>query len=127
MLDDVRAYATFLRSIGPARAVSALAAPVNYLLRDHDPAMWIWLANRNHLVLRSYFFFAWQARGCPRLVDKTPTNILHLPKLPRMFPAGRFLYIHHPRWMCSRPTLGPRPWTLTRLGRPDAGAVLLGI
>jgi hypothetical protein len=97
MLDDGRAYAAFLRSIRPARAVSALAAPVNYLLRDHDPAMWIWLANLNHLVLRSYFFFAWQARGCPRLVEKTPTNILHLPKLARTFPAGRLLYIHrHP-------------------------------
>jgi Sulfotransferase family len=96
MLDDVRAYAAFLRSIGPARAVSALAAPVNYLLGEHDPAIWIWLPNRNHLVLRSYFF-AWQARGCPRLVEKTPTNIRRLPKLARTFPAGRFLYIHrHP-------------------------------
>ena len=51
----------------------------------------------SHLVLRSYFFHAWQGRGCPRLVEKTPTNILHLPKLARTFPAGRFLYIHrHP-------------------------------
>jgi Sulfotransferase family len=95
MLDDPCAYAAFLRSIRPARVASALAAPVNYLLRD--PATWWWLATLNHLVLRSFFFYAWQARGCPRLVEKTPTNILHLAKLTRTFPAGRFLYIHrHP-------------------------------
>ena len=95
MLDDPCAYAAFLRSIRPARVASALAAPVNYVVRD--PAMWWWLATLNHLVLRSYFFFAWQARGCARLVEKTPTNVVHLPKLARAFPAGRFLYIHrHP-------------------------------
>jgi hypothetical protein len=95
MLNDPGAHAAFLRSIRPARVASALAAPVNYMLRD--PPLWLWLATLNHLVLRSYFFFAWQARGCPRLVEKTPTNVLHLPKLARTFPAARMLYIHrHP-------------------------------
>jgi hypothetical protein len=60
-------HAAFLRPIRPARVVSALVAPVNHVLRD--PTMWWRLANRNHLVLRKYFFFAWQARGC---ADLTP-------------------------------------------------------
>jgi hypothetical protein len=114
MLEDACAYTAFLRSIRPARVVSALTAPLNYLLRD--PAMWVWLANLNHLVLRSYFFHAWQARGCPRLLEKTPTNILHLPKLARAFPRGAFSTSIATRWTCSRPTVDVRPWTLTQAG-----------
>jgi hypothetical protein len=95
MLGDDQAYGDFLRVIRPLRVVSAVLAPVNYLLRDHVPSLWS--VNLHHLVLRAYFFYAWRARGCHRLVEKTPTNTLHLPKLNRTFPRSRFIYIHrHP-------------------------------
>ncbi|MPZ73151.1 MAG: hypothetical protein GEU74_07960 [Nitriliruptorales bacterium] len=96
MLDDSAAYADFLRSIRLPRAVSAVSAGPNYLLRNH-PADWLWYANLSHLVVRSYFSHATRARGCARLVEKTPTNSPHLKKLTRAFPRAQLLYIHrHP-------------------------------
>jgi hypothetical protein len=75
--------------------VSALWVGPNYLLRDR--AAWLWYVNLNHLVLRSYFFHATRARGCRRLVEKTPTNTPNLAKLTRTFPRTRLLYVHrHP-------------------------------
>jgi hypothetical protein len=95
MLGDRRAYRDFLRSIGALRVVSALWVGPNYLLRDR--ADWLWYANLNHLLLRSYFFHAAAARGCRRLVEKTPTNTPNIAKLTRTFPRARLLYVHrHP-------------------------------
>jgi hypothetical protein len=95
MLNDQAAWSTFLRTIRPLRAVSAAWAPVNYLLRDR--ARWLYYANLHHLVVRAYFFYAWQARGCVRLVEKTPTNTAQIDRLAVTFPRARFLYIHrHP-------------------------------
>lgn len=95
MLGEAETYAAFLRAIRPLRIVSAVLAPVNYVLRDRF--RWLWYVNLHHLVLRAYFFHAWRARGCRRLVEKTPTNIRHLPALAHAFPRARFLYIHrHP-------------------------------
>lgn len=95
MLGDEQAYDAFLRAIRPLRVLSAILAPVNYLLRDH--VGWLPSANLHGLVLRAYFFHAWQARGCRRLVEKTPTNTPHLGALAGAFPCARFLYIHrHP-------------------------------
>jgi Sulfotransferase family len=95
MLGDVRAYQEFLRSIAVLRVVSALWVGPNYLLRDR--AAWLWYANLNHLLLRSYFFHAATARGCSRLVEKTPTNTPNIAKLTKTFPRARLLYVHrHP-------------------------------
>ncbi len=96
MLDDEAAYRDFLRSIRLPRAVSAVSAAPNYLLRQRSPT-WLWYANLNHLVVRSYFWHAARARGCHRLVEKTPTNTRHLAELTRTFPGAQLLYIHrHP-------------------------------
>jgi len=95
MLSDTVAWHAFRRTIWPLRVVSAAWAPVNYVLRDR--VRWVWYANLHHLVLRAYFFYAWEARGCVRLLEKTPTNTVHLPQLAATFPGARFLYIHrHP-------------------------------
>lgn len=95
MLDDDRSYGRFLDSIRPVRPVSALLAGVNFVVRDR--VNWLWYANLNHLVLRSYFFHAVEARGCRRLVEKTPTNTRNIDKLARSFPNGQLLYVHrHP-------------------------------
>jgi hypothetical protein len=37
------------------------------------------------------------ARGCRRLIEKTPTNTTNLPRLEKSFPEARFLYVYrHP-------------------------------
>jgi hypothetical protein len=95
MLNDMQQYEAFLASVRILRLVSALSIPINVVLPR--PPTWWWLANLNHLLLRSYFFHAWIARGCTRLVEKTPTNTPHIPALTATFPNALLLYIHrHP-------------------------------
>jgi hypothetical protein len=95
MLDDEVAYREFLESIDVIRFASALAVVPNLLFRDRSD--FLWYANLNPLLLRSYFFHAANARGCRRLVEKTPTNTANIHRLWRTFPQARFLYIHrHP-------------------------------
>lgn len=95
MMNDEEAYREFLRSIRPIRILSASAVGVNFICRDRYD--WLWYANLNHLLLRSYFFYATRARGCRRLVEKTPTNTPNIERLWRTFPSAQFLYVHrHP-------------------------------
>jgi len=95
MLDDEVVYRDFLGSIRVIRVVNALAVGLNLMFRDRSDV--VWYANLNHLLLRSYFFHAARARGCRRLVEKTPTNTIHLHRLWRTFPRAQFLYVYrHP-------------------------------
>lgn len=95
MLGDAAAYRAFLRSIRLPRGLSAVNVGVNWVLRDRFA--WLWYANLNHLVVRSYFFHAWRARGCRRLLEKTPTNTAYIARLTAIFPHARLLYVHrHP-------------------------------
>ena len=95
MLNDDAAWNAFLRTIRPLKAVSVAWLPVNYVVRDR--LAWLYFVNLHHVVLRAYFFYATQARGCRRLVEKTPTNTRHLRRLALTFPHATFLYIHrHP-------------------------------
>ncbi len=95
MLDDAAAWAAFLRTIRVPKVASLALAPATYLLRDRLP--WLWRASLGHLVLRSFAFHATQARGCRRLVEKTPTHTRHLAQLTSAFPRCRLLYVHrHP-------------------------------
>lgn len=49
------------------------------------------------LVARSFVFHAQRARGCRRLVEKTPEHVHHVERLLSWFPEARILYIHrHP-------------------------------
>ena len=95
MLHDEVRHEQFLRSIRVIRLVSLLSVPLNLVVRDRSDL--VWYGELNHLLLRSYFFHAWRARGCRRLVEKTPTNTANLPRLEKAFPDARFLYVHrHP-------------------------------
>jgi hypothetical protein len=95
MLDDADAYRAFLRSIRAPRVLSAVTAPVNAWI--DSPPLWWRRATLHDLVVRRYFLHARRARGCERLVEKTPTNTGNLALLNTAFPRARFLYIHrHP-------------------------------
>jgi hypothetical protein len=94
-LESRQDWEQFLRSIRLPRVATAALAPVNYLRRDK----WGWLfhAGLGPAVLRSFVFHAMRARGCQRLVEKTPTNSRHLDKLTAAFPQARLLYVYrHP-------------------------------
>jgi Sulfotransferase family len=95
MLNDIVTYGEFLRSIRAVRFANLLAVGPNLLFRERSDVLWY--ANLNHLLLRSYFFHAARARGCRRLIEKTPTNSPYLRRLWVTFPDARFLYIYrHP-------------------------------
>lgn len=94
-LEDRAEWDLFLRSIRLSRVATAALAPVNYLRRDRW--RWLFYAGMGPAVLRRFVFHATRARGCRRLVEKTPTNVQHLEELTAAFPHGRLLYVHrHP-------------------------------
>jgi len=56
-----------------------------------------WYFNLNHLVLRSFYYFAGKAREPNRIVEKSPGNLTHSKKLMLAFPNSKLLYIYrHP-------------------------------
>jgi Sulfotransferase family len=94
-LEDRQEWDRFLRSIRLSRVATAALAPANYLRRDR----WGWLfhVGLGPATLRSFVLHATRARGCRRLVEKTPTNTRYLERLTAAFPRARLLYIHrHP-------------------------------
>jgi hypothetical protein len=95
MLEDEREYERFVAGIRVPRILSALLVPANLVIRDRPDV--VWSASLSPLVVRAYFFHATRARGCRRLVEKTPTNTANLGRLAACFPRAAFLYIHrHP-------------------------------
>jgi hypothetical protein len=95
MLYDDSEYRDFLRSIRVVRAASLVNALPNLVVRN--PGRVMWHLNLGRLLLRSYFFHAARARGCNRIVEKTPTNTRHIGTLTDAFPRARLLYVHrHP-------------------------------
>jgi len=96
MLEDEESYRAFVDSIKPLRALSTVLLFPNLILRNR--ATWWWRTmNQGDVVLRAYFYFAKQARGCDRLVEKTPENWRFMDRLAGAFPRCRMLYLcRHP-------------------------------
>ena len=96
MLEDEECYRAFIDSIRPLRALSTVLLLPNLILRNR--ATWWWRrVNQSDVVLRAYFYFAKQARGCDRLVEKTPENWRFMDRLVGAFPRCRMLYLcRHP-------------------------------
>jgi hypothetical protein len=94
MLADLVAWRAFLRGTRGLRMASVLGFLPG---RWWPESMWPFRLGCGPQLLRSYLRHARRARGCLRLVEKTPTNTLHMPKLKAAFPSSRLLYIHrHP-------------------------------
>jgi hypothetical protein len=56
-----------------------------------------WRLNLNHMILRSFFYFARKARGGTRILEKSPNNLKNAPKLLLAFPKCKMIYIYrHP-------------------------------
>ena len=95
MLSDDDAWRAFLASLRPVRPLLATAAVTQPLLAGR--AGWAWYLAPSRLVARSYLWHAQRARGCRRILEKTPRHVEHIGKLLSCFPRARLLYIHrHP-------------------------------
>jgi hypothetical protein len=91
LLEDEDAWNGFLDSIRPLRPWLRAAAAAGRTLD------WQWRLGPAVLVARSFAYHAWQARGCERLLEKTPDHVHHIAQLDRAFPRARLLYAYrHP-------------------------------
>lgn len=91
MLEDDTAWGDFLASLQP---IGGWLRAARRLGHAED---WRWRLGPAELVARSYAFHAWRARGCQRLLEKTPDHVHHIERLYRCFPRARLLYVHrHP-------------------------------
>ena len=79
MLNNRKAYKQFLTTIKKIqlmhRAVRIIFGYKSINLRLADQVQLWWYLNFNHLVLRSFFYFAEKARESNRLVEKSPNNL----------------------------------------------------
>lgn len=91
MLDDEVMWGRFLASLRPIRRWLRMADRIG-------PGFGVrWMLTPSKLVMRSYLFHAQQARGCLRVLEKTPTHVEHIPRLLSCFPNASILYVHrHP-------------------------------
>ena len=56
-----------------------------------------WKITLSDSLIASFFYYAKQARGVKRIVEKTPSEIYHLPEIKATFPHAKLLFIHrHP-------------------------------
>lgn len=96
MLKDEAHLAAFLAETRTLRRRALLTAPLA-LPRRGDLPLALWRAQGLHLVVRSYLAHAWQARGCRRLVEKSPRNVPHAAKLRLVSPgATQVFMVRHP-------------------------------
>lgn len=57
----------------------------------------LWKLNDNDLLLQLFFYYAKQARGANRIIEKTPQHIFHIPEIKATFPKSKLLFIYrHP-------------------------------
>ena len=60
-------------------------------------SFFLWRISLNHYVAQVFFYYAKQARGMKRILEKTPSHILYLKEIKATFPRSKLLFIHrHP-------------------------------
>ena len=105
MLKNQSVYKEFLASIAKIRLMHRLLySPILYFSIKNQKILnllnlrpWWWYINLNHLVLRSYFYFAKKSRGSDMILGKTPGSTKYIPHLTLAFPQCKSLYIcRHP-------------------------------
>ena len=101
MLKDQAHYKKFLTSIRlPQRLQKALdtkrilSRAANQ--RESSKRLW-WYLVQSPYIIRSYFYYAQQARECQRLVEKTPHNVEFIPQIIHTFPKAKLICMfRHP-------------------------------
>lgn len=89
LLEDEQVWERFLASIRPLRPWLRAT--------ERLPAADAWRLGPARLVARSFAFHAREARGCERLLEKTPDHVHHIDRIVAAFPRARLLYVHrHP-------------------------------
>jgi hypothetical protein len=96
MLDDDDAFNRFLHSIQFEKKWQKLLKTIKlpFILLDDIRA---WRFSKNPVVIQKYFQFAVEARGCQRIVEKTPNHLLAYRRIRSTFPqAAIIVLVRHP-------------------------------
>lgn len=124
MLSDNEAYDRLQEMSRTAVPFASLALRCGMsVVAPHVPPLreQIWRFMGNDRLVRLFFYFARQARGSQRTLEKTPDHINYLPEIRATFPRCRLLFVHrHPVdvYTSYRRRLGTR----LDLGRPQRSA-----
>ncbi len=96
MLNDEKIFSQFLQSIKGEKIWQKIlkTASIPFKVLDEFSA---WKLSGNPSMIRKYFAFARQARGCERIVEKTPIHLLNHRRITHTFPQASILIIfRHP-------------------------------
>ncbi len=96
MLEDEETYLKYLKSIRPERIWQEIFVKSRLIRFFSDkPASWNLLLNAR--VIRKYFYYSKQARGCKRLIEKTPRHLLRYNRIFETLPNSKIIItIRHP-------------------------------
>ncbi|TVP97862.1 MAG: sulfotransferase [Balneolaceae bacterium] len=96
MLQDDERYQEFLNSIKPEYTWQKIFFKTGFdRFFSEKPAFWFFLLNKR--IVRKFFFYAKQARGCNRIVEKTPRHILKFNRIQSTFPNSKIIVtLRHP-------------------------------
>ena len=96
MLEDEEAYLKYLKSIRAERIwqeIFVKSGVIRFIL--DKPVSWNLLLNPR--IVRKYFYFARQARGCQRIIEKTPRHLHRYNRISKSFPSSKIIItIRHP-------------------------------
>lgn len=98
MVNNQNLYDNLLANIAKIQRFHRRIGSFDFTLgnRISNRLLWFWYASLNHCVVQAYYFFAHQARGCSRLIDK-PNNAQFIEHIQLAFPRSRLIYIYrHP-------------------------------
>jgi hypothetical protein len=101
MLSDEPRYLEFLKSvksIPPSLAILSMNRHIRrFASLSRRTRVYWWKLCLNHHLIRSFFYFAGQARGVTRLVEKSPVHGRFLPEIMATFPQAKGIFIcRHP-------------------------------
>mgnify|MGYP006280376793 CR=1 FL=1 len=88
-------YSNFLRSSSAEYYWQRLLRKGRFSIFLDDENFWLYALN--YRVARSYFHYAKEARGCQRIVEKTPRHLLFSNRIFKSFPRAQLLVmVRHP-------------------------------
>lgn len=99
MMGDEERFRQFIDSVQHLTPWTERFRRAENWVEERLDRQWRWpsWASPYHVIVRSYFYHAWMARGADRLLEKTPHHVGDVGLFRRAFPEAVFIYIHrHP-------------------------------
>jgi hypothetical protein len=104
MLNDSQQLQAFRKSAGSRRPNRHIISAADFVRRGLSrldapaaPRQALWAATGNDRLVRLFFEHAAAARGCRRLLEKTPQHIFYLPEIDATYADAQKIFLHrHP-------------------------------